>query len=108
MLWFSMEIDRITKVMAELGNETRMSIFRFLVQNAEDGIPTGSLSQSLGIAPSTLAFHLKGLVGVGLVTQERVGRSVLNFPQIEVLRRSLQIIEAECCVRTPRTPVNVS
>ena len=92
-----MQGDTITQTMAELGNETRLTIFRLLVKYGDQGLSVGSIGRELDIPASTLAFHLKGLVRVGLVTQHKKGRSIICFPQIDVLRQALLKIEAECC-----------
>ncbi|NNK57182.1 MAG: winged helix-turn-helix transcriptional regulator, partial [Desulfofustis sp.] len=52
---------------AELGNTTRLSIFRLLVKAGKNGLPVGQIQSSLGIPGSTLTHHLQRLVRVGLV-----------------------------------------
>lgn len=87
----------IAAVLAELGNETRLAIFRLLVRAGDEGVTIGAIADRLKLAPSTLAFHLRGLVGVGLVSQKKVGRSVICRAELERLSRVLASLEAECC-----------
>ena len=92
-----MKQDYITKTLSELGNETRLEIFRLLIKLGNDGATVGEIVKRLNVPPSTLGFHLRGLVGVGLVSQKKVGRSTYSYAEVDVLRRVLRSLEAECC-----------
>lgn len=92
-----MKQDYITKTLSELGNETRLAIFRLLIKLGNDGATVGEIVKRLKVPPSTLGFHLRGLVGVGLVSQKKVGRSTYCYAEVDVLRRVLRSLEAECC-----------
>jgi len=92
-----MKQDHVTRTLAELGNETRLAIFRLLVKSGRDGMTIGDIGRRLGVPPSTLGFHLRGLVDVGLVTQQKEGRSVFCFAELNVLTDVLHALEEECC-----------
>ena len=92
-----MKRDMITQTLSELGNNTRLAIFRMLIKSGEEGVTIGEIGKSLKVPPSTLGFHLSGLVRVGLVTQIKEGRSVNCFAQMDVLRKVLYNLESECC-----------
>lgn len=92
-----MKQDYITQTLSELGNETRLAIFRMLIKSGNDGATIGEIGKSLKVPPSTLGFHLRGLVRVGLVSQTKVGRSIYCHAEVDVLRRVLRSVEAECC-----------
>ena len=92
-----MKRDYITRTLSELGNETRLAIFRMLVKAGNGGATIGEIGKRLKVPPSTLGFHLKGLVNVGLVSQTKVGRSIYCHAEVDVLRRVLRSVEAECC-----------
>ena len=53
-----METKHIVAALAALAQESRLAIFRLLVQAGPDGMPAGRISESTGIAPSSLSFHL--------------------------------------------------
>lgn len=94
----------VVRALAALGHEARLEIFRLLVRAGEDGLTVGEIVSHLGLAPSTLAHHLQGLVAAGLVVQERRGREVWNRPQFATMRAVVAHLTAECCVGlTPRT-----
>jgi DNA-binding transcriptional ArsR family regulator len=83
--------------LAALGHEARLEIFRLLVRAGDEGVTVGEIVARLGLAPSTLAHHLQGLVAAGLVVQERRGREVWNRPQFGVVQAVVTHLTAECC-----------
>ena len=93
------------RALAALGHDTRLAIFRLLVQAGEGGLRVGDIGAHLGVAPSTLAHHLSTLVDAGLVRQERQGREVVNRVDYPAMHRLLAFLTAECCVGlTPPVP----
>jgi ArsR family transcriptional regulator len=92
-----MNLDTAAKRLAELGNATRLQIFRLLVQADREGLSIGEIQSHLGIPASTLAFHLRGLVVAGLVEQERQGRVVTCRPNIAALNDTLAFVKENCC-----------
>ena len=61
-----MEIKEATAALAALAQETRLSIFRLLVEAGPEGVPAGQLAEALDVPPATLSFHLKELSHAGL------------------------------------------
>jgi DNA-binding transcriptional ArsR family regulator len=57
----------------------------------------GALASVLGIAPSTVSFHVKELFNAGLVTQERIGRHLIYRPCIDTMNALLGYLTAHCC-----------
>ncbi len=93
-----MNTGNIARTLAELGNETRLDIFRLLVKSGSDGMAIGEIGRRLGVPASTLGFHLRGLVTVGLVSQRKDGRSVICRAELQKLTDVLHVLEAECCI----------
>jgi ArsR family transcriptional regulator len=83
--------------LSELGNLTRLDIYRLLVRAGRDGMKIGDIQARLGVPASTLAFHLGGLVGVGLVSQEKVGREVTCRAKHRQLTAIIEFLREECC-----------
>ncbi|MEM6678927.1 MAG: metalloregulator ArsR/SmtB family transcription factor [Pseudomonadota bacterium] len=88
----------IAPALAALGHEARLGLFRLLVRAGPEGLMIGEIQAHLGIAPSTLAHHLRALVEVGLVSQEKRGRSVINRADFDRMRAVLGYVERECCL----------
>jgi ArsR family transcriptional regulator len=92
-----MENEMAAKRLAELGHNTRLSIFRYLVKVGDAGAPVGQIQNKLGIPGSTLSHHINRLVSVGLIRQVRESRTLYCVPQFEVLRELIDFLLAECC-----------
>ena len=83
--------------LSELGNLTRLDIYRLLVRAGLDGMRIGDIQARLSVPASTLAFHLGGLVGAGLISQEKVGREVICRAKHRQLTAVIEFLREECC-----------
>jgi DNA-binding transcriptional ArsR family regulator len=86
-----------------LGNETRLDIYRTLVRAGDGGLPVGAVQEKTGVARSTLSHHLHKLIAVELVTQERVGTTLLCRANYPVMHETLGFLEKECCADQEET-----
>lgn len=91
--------------LSELGNLTRLDIYRLLVRAGLDGMKIGEIQTRLGVPASTLAFHLGGLVGVGLVSQEKIGREVICRATYRQLDALIAFLQEKCCLGFEGEPV---
>lgn len=99
-----MDVDTSARILAELGNRTRLEVLRLLVRAGPGGLSVGEIQAHLDLPASTLAFHLRGLVRSGLVAQERRSRLVLCRPCLAVLDEVMAFLRAECCLGVPTAP----
>jgi ArsR family transcriptional regulator, arsenate/arsenite/antimonite-responsive transcriptional repressor len=97
-----MDIDTAARRLAELGNPTRLQIVRRLVQAGGEGLPVGELQAHLGVPASTLAFHLRGLVTAGLVSQRKQGRVVRCTANSLSINEALAFVKENCCAGVAR------
>ena len=72
-----MQAKRIVAALGALGQDTRLEVFRLLVQRGPDGLPAGAIAEDLGVPPSSLTFHLQQLTHAGLITQRRLSRQLI-------------------------------
>lgn len=93
-----MDIEVAAKRLAELGHTTRLEIFRYLVRGGRQGVPVGEIQSELGIPGSTLSHHISRLVAVGLVLQQRDGRTLYCVPQYQELDGLIDFLKDECCI----------
>ncbi len=84
--------------LSELGNLTRLDIFRLLVRASPNGLNVGEVQARLDIPASTLAFHLRGLVTAGLVVQEKVGREVRCRANHRQINTVVEFLREKCCM----------
>ena len=92
-----MKQDKAAKRCAELGNTTRLSIFRLLVKAGQNGLPVGEIQKNLQIPGSTLTHHVQRLVQVGLINQRRESRTLYCEPQMDAIRELAEYLLSECC-----------
>lgn len=92
-----MENEIAAKMLAELGHNTRLSIFRYLVKVGSEGAPVGQIQAKLNVPGSTLSHHINRLVSVGLIEQVRESRTLYCVPQFEALKELIEFLLSECC-----------
>lgn len=85
------------QALAALGHEARLGVFRLLVRSGPEGLTVGEISAHLGLPASTLAHHLRALVGAGLVVQERRGRQVISRVDFAAMQGLMGFLGEECC-----------
>jgi ArsR family transcriptional regulator len=83
--------------LAALSQPMRLRVFRALVGAGPAGLTPGALAAMLGVPPSTLSFHLKGLAASGLVTIERDGRHLRYRPALDRMAALLGYLTDHCC-----------
>lgn len=90
-----------------LAQESRLDIFRLLVQAGAEGMPAGKIGEQLGLPSATLAFHLKELKHAGLITFARDGRSLIYSAVYPAMNALLGYLTENCCQGDP-TACNVA
>jgi DNA-binding transcriptional ArsR family regulator len=93
-----MEEKQAIASLAALAQPLRLRVFRALVGAGPEGMNPGALGALLGVAPSTLSFHLKELMLSGLVQQEREGRSLIYRASLEQMNALMEYLAAHCCL----------
>jgi DNA-binding transcriptional ArsR family regulator len=83
--------------LAGLAQESRLDIFRLLVQAGAEGMPAGHIGERLGLPSATLAFHLKELRNAGLATCTRNGRSLIYAAAYPTMNALLGYLTENCC-----------
>src|SRR5208282_3139809 len=80
-----------------LAHETRLDIYRLLVEAGPDGMPAGQISDKLSLAPATLSFHLNHLKHAGLIDYERNGRSLIYSADFGQMNALVAYLTENCC-----------
>ena len=92
-----MKIDEAAARLEALGNPTRLRVYRMLVRAGDPGLSVGKLQGRLSIPGSTLSHHLKALIIVGLVSQERDATTLICRANYPMMRGLVEFLVAECC-----------
>jgi ArsR family transcriptional regulator, arsenate/arsenite/antimonite-responsive transcriptional repressor len=94
-----MDEHRAVSALGALAQETRLALFRLLVATGPEGLPAGAIAERLGVAPSSLSFHLQQLLHAGLVTQRRLGRQLIYAAEYVTMTALLAYLTENCCGR---------
>lgn len=92
-----MTTTQVTGALGALSQETRLSLFRMLVERGPNGLSAGMLAERLGVPPSSLSFHLRALQHAGLITQRRASRQMIYAADFTVMNAVVQYLTENCC-----------
>ena len=85
------------QVLLALGQETRLNIFRLIVQRGDIGLTPSQLIEKLGIPNATLSFHLKELFNAKLLLVERQSRNLIYRPNPNLIEDLSSFLLDNCC-----------
>lgn len=92
-----MERSDAISALAALAQESRLDIYRLLVQAGSSGMPAGRIGERLGVPSATLSFHLNQLRQAGLITFQRQGRSLIYAAEYAAMNGLLAYLTENCC-----------
>jgi ArsR family transcriptional regulator, arsenate/arsenite/antimonite-responsive transcriptional repressor len=96
-----MKKARALEALAALAQETRLDVFRLLVQQGCDGMPAGAIGERLGQPSPTLSFHLNQLRFAGLISSRRASRSIIYSANFKAMNELLAYLTENCCGGRP-------
>jgi DNA-binding transcriptional ArsR family regulator len=104
-----MEPIDIVAALAALAQETRLEVYRLLVQAGPNGLPAGVIGARLTLPLPTLSFHLAQLKHAGLVAARRDGRSIIYAANYTAMNGLIAYLTENCCggascLSTPAKP----
>lgn len=103
-----METNQVVRALSALAQESRLAVFRLLVQAGPGGLAAGQIAERLDIAPSSLSFHLKELTHAGLVSALQSGRFVIYSANYSEMNALLTFLTENCCGGNPCVSVSSS
>lgn len=92
-----MENKSAVKAFLALGQESRLNLFRLIVQKGDSGLTPSQIIETLGIPNATLSFHLKTLLQAELIVVERVSRHLLYRPNPQIVNALSTFLMENCC-----------
>ena len=99
-----METKSALKALAALAQESRLAVFRLLVQAGPAGMAATKIAEHLDIAPSSLSFHLKELTHAALLTSKQDGRFVIYAANVDAMNGLVGFLTENCCGGVPCGP----
>jgi len=91
------ETKQVVRSLSALAQDTRLGIYRLLVQAGPEGMAAGAIGEKLDLAPATLSFHLAGLTRAGLARSRQEGRFVIYSADYEAMNALLAYLGENCC-----------
>jgi DNA-binding transcriptional ArsR family regulator len=91
-----------------LGQESRLNVFRLIVQKGDKGLTPSQIHEMLGIPNATLSFHLKELYQANLISVERQSRNLIYRPNAKLVQNLSEFLLDNCCGGKPCSPVKSS
>lgn len=92
-----MEMSEAANCLAQLGHETRLSIYQLLIKAGSAGLSVGDIGSRLELAATTLNHHLTNLYRVGLVDKKREGKMVWCTANYERMGQLVNFLNEDCC-----------
>ena len=92
-----MKTPQAVKALAALAQDTRLAIYRLLVQQGPKGLSAGAIAERLDILGATLSFHLKELANAGMVEARQDGRFVYYSANYDQMNGLLAYLTENCC-----------
>ena len=96
-----MEFHDGVTCLSALAQDSRLQIFRLLVQAGPNGLAAGEIARRLGIPAHTLSTHLNILAHSGLVRARRASRSRIYAAQYDAFPQLLTFLLEDCCQGRP-------
>jgi len=87
--------------LAALAQESRLRIFRLLVEAGPHGMNASAIAEALGLAPATLSFHIAHLARSGLVSSRQASRFIYYFANFPAMDELIAYLTENCCQGQP-------
>lgn len=99
-----MNTTQVLAALAAIAQESRLAVFRLLVQVGPGGMAATRIAERLDIAPSSLSFHLKELTHARLITARSEGRFIIYAADTAVMHGLIGYLTENCCGGVPCAP----
>lgn len=99
-----METLTAAELLAALGHESRLSIFRLLVETGPEGLVASAIGEQLAMPAATLSFHLAHLSRVGLISGQRESRFIRYSTNYGAMDDLIAFLTSNCCHGQPCLP----
>ncbi|MDB2414289.1 metalloregulator ArsR/SmtB family transcription factor [Rickettsiales bacterium] len=87
-----MKLEKASKMLSALAQETRIQIYKLLVQESDDGLSAGSIAEILQIPSATLSFHLSQLTNAGLLKARKDGRTIYYAAKYKAVKKLMKFL----------------
>jgi ArsR family transcriptional regulator len=102
-----MKIKDAVGALGALAQETRLAIFRMLIETGPEGLPVGRIGKKLKVPGATLSFHLKELARSGLVSARQEKQFFYYAVDFERMAALMTFLTQNCCQGMPEACLSV-
>jgi ArsR family transcriptional regulator, arsenate/arsenite/antimonite-responsive transcriptional repressor len=95
-----MKTPQVIDALRALAHEHRLAIFRLLVERGPAGLPAGRIAEQVGLAPSSLTFHLQNLQRAGLIGRRRESRQLIYSADFSAMTALVGYLTDNCCAES--------
>ena len=92
-----MDVKHAVDKLAALAQESRLRIFRLLVEAGEEGMNATAIAETLDLAPATLSFHVAHLARAGLVNARQESRFIFYSANYSSMDDLIAYLAKNCC-----------
>jgi ArsR family transcriptional regulator len=92
-----METNQVITALAALAQESRLAVYRLLVSAGPPGVAASKIAEQLGVANSSLSFHLKELTQAGLIVPRHEGRFIIYAANFDTMNNLVGFLTENCC-----------
>jgi ArsR family transcriptional regulator len=103
-----MEMFDALEAFSSLSQETRLRVFKTLIEYGRAGLMPGAIAQKLKIPDNTLSFHLSHMSKAGLVSSQKKGRSITYFANTDLIQELIDYLAENCCVKETKNKSKAS
>ena len=94
-----MELIEATESFSSLSQETRLKVFKLVLEYGRDGVVPNKIASELKIPDNTLSFHLSHMSRAGLLTSKKNGRSITYFANTDHIEKLIGFLQENCCAK---------
>ena len=102
-----MDTATAVRSLAALAQDSRLEVYRLLVQAGPAGMAAGEIAERLQIPASTLSFHVKSLTQAALLECRHESRFVYYSANFAAMTALLGYLSENCCGGRPCSPVGL-
>jgi len=92
-----MRTPQAIEALGALAHDTRLALYRLLVERGPDGLSAGVIAERLRMLPSSLTFHLQHLHRAGLISQRRLSRQLFYAADFGAMNGLVAYLTKNCC-----------
>lgn len=92
-----MESKSAVQALSALAQDSRLQVYRLLVQAGPEGIAASDIAERLGVPANTLSFHLKTLSHADLIVSRPESRFIYYSANFDQMNSLLGFLTENCC-----------